>query len=168
MVAFLADTRGRVRTAYQTALANGGISEEAPDPGRSITPTTMAVTSGIRMETSSVSRASGPLVAGRTVTWHWDHCDATGDVFVGAIEANRRIEIEWPSPVEIVFEPRSVGATFVSIAASGFSGTDDEKLAQAFDSTEGFNLVLAGCKAYLEHAIELKLVADQNPDGSVQ
>jgi hypothetical protein len=32
-------------------------------------------------------------------------------------------------------------------------------------STEGFTLVLAGAKAYLEHGLQLKLVADRFPTG---
>jgi uncharacterized protein YndB with AHSA1/START domain len=110
------------------------------------------------------SRSSGPLKAGRTVTWYWDHYGVSGDVFVKALEKNQRIEIEWPTPVEWLFNPRSDDTTFVSITAYGFTGTDDEKVRQALDSTEGFNLVMAACKALLEHGIELKLVADKNPD----
>lgn len=110
------------------------------------------------------SRSSGPLGAGKTVTWYWDHYGVSGDVFVKTLEANRRIEIEWPTPVEWSFTPRSDGTTFVSITASGFTGTEDEKVAQALGSTEGFNLVISACKALLEHGIELNLIADKNPD----
>ena len=109
------------------------------------------------------SRSTGPLSEGKTVTWHWDHYGVSGEVFVQAIEENRRIEIEWPTPVEWVFTSRG-DTTFVSITASGFTGTDDEQVAQALDSTEGFNLVISACKALLEHGIELKLVTDKNPD----
>jgi hypothetical protein len=31
---------------------------------------------------------------------------------------------------------------------------------------KGFNLVIAACKALLEHGIELKLVTDKNPDAA--
>lgn len=110
------------------------------------------------------SRSSGRLVAGKTVTWYWDHVGGLGDVFVKAIEPNRRIEIDWPTPVVWEFVPRSDGTTFVTIIASGFLGTDDEQVAQALDSTEGFNLVIAACKAFLEHGIDLKLIADKHPD----
>lgn len=109
------------------------------------------------------SRSSGPLVAGATVTWAWDHYGVSADVRVTELVANRRIAIEWPTPVEWTFEPRGDDATFVSILASGFTGSDDEQVAEALDSTEGFNLVIAGCKAYLEHGIELGLVVDKNP-----
>ena len=110
------------------------------------------------------SRSSGPLTCGQTVTWYWDHYGVSGEIFVKAIEENQRIEIEWPTPVEWLFTPKDDGLTFVSISASGFTGTDDEKVAEALDSTEGFNLVISACKALLEHGIELNLVNDKNPD----
>lgn len=113
------------------------------------------------------SRATGPLAPGATVTWYWDHYGVSGDVFVRALEPNKRIVIEWPTPVEWVFTPRGEDATFVSIVASGFTGSVDEQVAQALDSTEGFNLVISACKAYLEHGIELRVVVDKNPDGAV-
>lgn len=110
------------------------------------------------------NRASGPLIAGKTVTWYWDHCGVSAEVYVKALETSQRLEIEWPTPAEWIFTSRNDGTTFVSITASGFTGTDDEQVAQALDSTEGFNLVIAACKAWLEHGIELNIVADKNPD----
>ncbi|MDH5833011.1 metalloregulator ArsR/SmtB family transcription factor [Luteimonas kalidii] len=113
------------------------------------------------------SRASGPLAPGATVTWHWDDYGASGEVRVVALEPGERIAIEWPTPVEWRFTPHGDDATFVAITASGFTGSDDEKVAQALDSTEGFNLVVAACKAWLEHGIDLRLVADKAPDAHV-
>lgn len=113
------------------------------------------------------SRASGPLVPDATVTWHWDDYGASGEVRVVALEPGERIAIEWPTPVEWRFTPHGDDATFVAITASGFEGSDDEKVAQALDSTEGFNLVVAACKAWLEHGIDLRLVADKAPDAHV-
>ncbi len=110
------------------------------------------------------SRASGPLAPGATVTWYWDQYGVSGEVTVTALERDRRLAIAWPTPVEWLFEPRGDDATFVSILASGFTGSDDEQVAQALDSTEGFNLVIAGCKALLERGIELGLVSDKRPD----
>ena len=110
------------------------------------------------------SRSTGPLVPGGTVTWYWDDFGVSGEVVVTALDTNRRIAIEWPTPVEWTFVPKGDDLTFVSITAYGFTGTDDEKVAQALDSTEGFNLVIAACKAFLEHGIDLKLIADKNPD----
>ncbi len=113
------------------------------------------------------SRGSKRLEVGEVVHWYWDMYGVSTEVSVKAIEGDRRIRIEWPTAAEWTFAPRGDEATFVCITASGFVGTDDEKVAQAIDSTGGFNLVLAGCKAFLEHDIELNLVADHAPDGHV-
>ena len=90
-------------------------------------------------------------------------------VSVKAVEPNRRILVEWeaygaPTTVEWTFTPRPDGHTFVSITNTGFSGDGDEIVKQALDSTEGFALVLAGLKAFLEHGIVLNLVLDRFPD----
>ena len=41
----------------------------------------------------------------------------------------------------------------------------DELVSQVADSAQGFSLVLAGAKAFLEHDIRLNLVADRYPKG---
>jgi uncharacterized protein YndB with AHSA1/START domain len=112
------------------------------------------------------TRSTGKLVEGATVTWFWDQFGVSGEVRVVEVVRDRRIAIEWPTPVEWTFEPKGPDATFVTIVAGGFTGSDDERVAQALDATEGFNLVIAACKAYLEHGIDLKLIADKHPGDS--
>lgn len=114
------------------------------------------------------TRGDRRLDEGKPVTWYWDMYGVSAEVTVKEIEPNKRIVIEWPNPVEWTFTPRGDDATFVSITESGFDGTDDEKVAKAIDSMGGFTITLAGCKAYLEHGIELNLVADHSPDHHVQ
>ncbi|HEU4333315.1 MAG TPA: SRPBCC family protein [Candidatus Eisenbacteria bacterium] len=114
------------------------------------------------------TRGSGRLRAGETVTWHWDMYGASAKVAVKAVEPGRRIRIEWPTPVEWMFTPRADDTTLVVVTASGFTGTDDGKVTQALDSMGGFSLMLAACKAYLEHGVTLGLVADHNPDAHVK
>lgn len=113
------------------------------------------------------TRGSNRLREGEVVTWHWDMYGVSAEVEVKSVEHNRRILIAWPTPVEWIFTPRSDETTFVSITASGFVGSSDEKVAQAIDSMGGFSLALAGCKAFLEHGVQLNLVADHNPDAHV-
>jgi uncharacterized protein YndB with AHSA1/START domain len=108
------------------------------------------------------------LAAGEKVTWSWDMYGVSVAVSVKAVERHQRILIEWPTPVEWAFTPRGEDATLVSITASGFIGSDDEKVSQAIDSMGGFSFTLAGCKAWLEHGVELNLVADHNPDANVE
>lgn len=116
------------------------------------------------------TRGSGRLEAGKQIRWDWEMYDFSVQVNVKDIGENARILIEWPgnnSPttVEWVFTARRDGTTFVSITNTGFSGDEDEVVRQAIDSTEGFTLVLAGLKAFLEHDIRLNLVSDRFPDG---
>jgi uncharacterized protein YndB with AHSA1/START domain len=113
---------------------------------------------------------SGRLEPGRTVTWEWAMYGFSIPVEVKALEENRRIVVEWPgangpTTVEWVFTDRGDGTTYVSIANRGFAGDDDQRVAEALDTTEGFAFVLAGLKAYLEHGIRLNLVQDKFPDG---
>ena len=60
MVAFMAESRERVRSAHQAALAHGGKCEGLPGLRPSTTPTTMAPTFAIPIATNSVSRAISP------------------------------------------------------------------------------------------------------------
>ncbi len=112
------------------------------------------------------TRASGRLASGEILTWYWDQQGVSAEVKVVTLEQNQRIVIAWPTPVEWIFTPKGSDTTFVSITAYGFTGTDDEQMDQALDSTEGFNLVISACKALLEHGIRLRLISDKNWDGT--
>jgi uncharacterized protein YndB with AHSA1/START domain len=91
-------------------------------------------------------------------------------VDVKAIEQNKRILIEWDggdTVVEWLFDARGSDKTFVVIRNYGFKGSPDEIVAQALDATGGFTIVLCSLKAYLEHKVELNLIADRAPDNLV-
>lgn len=113
---------------------------------------------------------SGVLAEGNTVTWQWAMYGVSVPVEVVKLSTNRQIIVRWPGAnaqheVEWTFEPRASNGTFVTISETGFAGDDSSVLRQIADSTEGFVLVLAGCKAWLEHGIQLQLVQDRFPDG---
>lgn len=110
------------------------------------------------------------LEQGATVRWEWEIYNVGTDVMVKVLDPHERIEIEWESEggttmVKWRFEPVGDHATFVTITESGFHGDGDALVRQALDSTQGFNLVLAGAKAWLEHGIHLNLVADHTVEG---
>jgi len=116
------------------------------------------------------TQGSGRLEAGKEITWTWGMYNFSIQIQVKEIEKNRKILIDWPgygtpTTVEWTFTPRADGTTFVSIVNQGFTGEGDEIVKQAIGSTEGFTLVLAGLKAFLEHNLSLNLVADRLPDG---
>jgi uncharacterized protein YndB with AHSA1/START domain len=114
------------------------------------------------------TRGSGRLESGKQVEWTWGMYNISALVDVKEIDLNRFIRIEWPSEnakttVEWRFTKRSDDTTFVSITNYGFRGSQEEIVRQAVDSTEGFAIVLAGAKCWLEHGIRLNLVADRFP-----
>lgn len=114
------------------------------------------------------TKGSGRLVTGKQIRWDWEMYGHSVEVRVLAVENHKRILIEWgaygsPTTVEWFFTGRADNTTFVSVSNSGFSGNGDEVVKQVLDSTEGFTMVLAGAKAYLEYNIRLNLVADRFP-----
>jgi uncharacterized protein YndB with AHSA1/START domain len=119
------------------------------------------------------SKGSGRLEAGKQVRWDWEMYGVFAVVDVKAVEENRRILIEWngpdnPTSVEWTFEPRGEDRTFVTVKNWGFSGDAQKIVAEALDSTGGFNLLLAGLKVFLEHGIEPNLVVDHAPTALVE
>ena len=119
------------------------------------------------------SKGSGRLEPGRRIRWDWEMYGVHTYVDVKAVEANRRILIEWngpenPSFVEWTFEPMGADRTFVTVRNWGFSGELNAVIAEALDSTGGFSFLLASMKAYLEHGIELNLVLDHAPTALVE
>lgn len=116
------------------------------------------------------TKGSGRLEVGKQIQWDWEMYDVSIKVSPKIVEPGERLAIEWPgysapTTVEWTFEPLDAGSTFVRVTERGFAGTGDELVKQATDSTQGFTLVLAGCKALLEHGIELNLVRDRYPKG---
>lgn len=115
-------------------------------------------------------RSSGPLEAGETCTWYVfaDRDEPAIEVRVVALEPGRRIHIEWGgggefTTVEWRFIRESAESTFVYVTESGYTGSNEDMVAKALDSTGGFNLVLAAAKAWLEHGVALRIVADHFP-----
>lgn len=116
------------------------------------------------------TKGSAPLDEGTTVNWEWEMYGVSIPVDVKDIEVNERIVIEWPGVngphgVQWNFSRRGPEATFVTITETGFEGDTEAIVRQMADSTEAFALVLAGCKAWLEHGVALGLVKDRFPDG---
>lgn len=112
------------------------------------------------------SKSSGLLVPGKQLTWEWEVYNVSTKVFVKEVLNNERITIDWddpPTTVDFIFRPLAPGTTYVVIKNYGFDKTGDELLELFKDLTGGFTTVLDGLKAYLEHGINLNLVADKFP-----
>lgn len=115
------------------------------------------------------SKGSDRLAVGKTVRWDWEMYDFSQEVTAMTIEPNRLIVYEWPGysgPTTVTWKFREVeGGTFVDVEETGWTGTGDELTKYVCDSTGGFTWTLAEMKAFLEHRIELNLVADRYPKG---
>lgn len=118
------------------------------------------------------TKSSGLLEVGTTVRWDWEMYGVSTDVEVISIEQNRRIFYDWngpdqPTSVEWIFESLGADRTLVRVKNFGFHGDPNTVVREAIGSTAGFSTVLAGMKAYLEHGLELNLIADHDPTSVV-
>ncbi|MCL1634807.1 SRPBCC family protein [Luteimonas sp. SX5] len=118
------------------------------------------------------TKSSGRLEAGREVRWDWEMYGASTSVLAKIVEPGKRIVIEWDgysgrTTVEWTFSSREDETTYVVVTESGWTGDGDKLVEYVAESTQGFTWTLAGLKAFLEHGVELNLVADKNPDGHV-
>jgi uncharacterized protein YndB with AHSA1/START domain/ketosteroid isomerase-like protein len=116
------------------------------------------------------TKSSGRLEPGKQVRWDWEMYDVSVEVTAKTVEPNERIVIEWPgysgpTTVEWRFAPQEDGTTFVTVGETGFTGSGDELAKYVADSTQGFTLLLAGLKGWLEHGVKLNLTADRYPAG---
>ena len=112
------------------------------------------------------TKSSGRLEAGKTVTWEWEMYGISDQVKVEEMIQDKQILIRWGNPATTVhfeFQELSDGSTYVVITSTGFAEKDDELLAVINDNAGGFTTVLDGAKAYLEHNINLNLIADKFP-----
>ena len=114
------------------------------------------------------SKGSGRIEAGKSVTWEWESHGVSNEVMATIVEPNKRVVIEWPgysgpTTVEWTFQSVSDSANFVRVQESGWTGDADELVSYVADPTQGFTLLLAGLKAWLEHGVQLNLTVDHSP-----
>ena len=111
------------------------------------------------------TKSTGKLEEGKTIDWTWEMFHHTVKILPLVITSNEKIKIQWgEDPQAIVtwiFESIGNEKTFITITNIGLKGTTSEIMAQIRDATGGFSWVLAEAKAYLEHNIQLNLIADR-------
>ena len=112
------------------------------------------------------TKSSGKLELGKTVTWEWEMYNISIPVLTKEISINKRISTEWGDPattVDYEFKSLADGSTYLVIKNYGFALEGDDLIAMIKDSTGGFTTVIDGLKAWLEHGIQLNLIADKFP-----
>lgn len=111
------------------------------------------------------TKSTGKLEEGKTIIWEWEMYNAKSEVKVLQIIPNRLIKTElglFSNNVDYEFKEMEKG-TLVIVKSYGYSEKGEELLSVINDNTGGFTTVLDGCKAYLEHGINLKLIEDKFP-----
>lgn len=114
------------------------------------------------------TKSSGKLEESKKITWEWEMYGVSTDVVVREIVQDKKISIEWdepPTTIDFNFKALSADSTYVEIQNYGFHQKGDELIKVINDNTGGFTTVLDGLKAYLEHNIQLNLIADKFPEG---
>jgi uncharacterized protein YndB with AHSA1/START domain len=112
------------------------------------------------------TKSSGRLEVGKTVKWEWEMYGFSTDVFVKEILPGNKISVDWGSPatsIDFEFTSLTDNTTYAVIKNYGYSQTGDELIETIKDNTGGFTTVLDGLKAWLEHGINLNLIADKFP-----
>lgn len=108
-----------------------------------------------------VSSASADMTEGAVVVWTWAEFNASGNVTIGKIEANKSITFNWlgggfETTVVMTFESSINGeATLVKAEETGFPFTIEGANA-ACGQTGGWMHMILSMKAYLEHGINLR------------
>lgn len=114
------------------------------------------------------TKSSGKLEPGKTVKWEWEMYGVSTNVLTKEIIPNKLISTEWGEPATtVIYEFTAIAEdkTYVVITNYGFKETGDDLIEAIKDNTGGFTTVLDGLKAYLEHNINLNLIADKFPNG---
>jgi uncharacterized protein YndB with AHSA1/START domain len=113
------------------------------------------------------TQSTGKLEEGKTTEWTWKMFNHTVQILALSIDPRKQIKIQWGDDIDAIvtwkFESIGVNKTFITITNEGMKGTKAEIMVQIRDATGGFSWVLAGAKAYLEHNIQLNLIADRYP-----
>jgi len=110
------------------------------------------------------TKSSGRLDLNKVITWEWEMYGVSTIAVAREIIPDSKLVFEWNDPVrqvEINLNKTSADTTYVVITESGYIETEDDLLQAIKDSTGGFTTVLDGLKAWLEHGINLNLIADK-------
>lgn len=119
-----------------------------------------AIVDPAKMSNYFISESSGPMEAGKTVTWKFPEFDERFPVRVGRIEQDKYVSYFWDHGdqellVEMTLTPKGENATLVTITEKEMEH-DEAGLNWLKGNTEGWANFLACLKAYLEYGINLR------------
>jgi uncharacterized protein YndB with AHSA1/START domain len=120
-----------------------------------------AIVDPAKMSNYFISKSTGRMEEGKTLTWQFPEFEMEFPVRVKKIEPDKYISYYWDdvndreSKVEIVLKPMGKDETFVTIT-EGTRENNEEGIKWLKGNTEGWANFLACLKAWLEYGINLR------------
>lgn len=104
-----------------------------------------------------ISNSSGPILAGKELTWEFGDFPGPFPVKVVEVQTNELISFVWDpeTQVDIRLKANGPDKTIVNIS-EGAKELNDENLQWLISNTGGWSNFLDCLKAYLEHGIRLR------------
>ena len=135
-----------VKAALQISRPAGEVFEAIVDPEK--------------MSKYFISKGSGRMEEGKTLTWRFPEFDMNIPVRVGKMEKNKYVSFFWDSDnielkVEMTLTPKSNNSTLVRITEKSREN-NEAGINWLRGNTEGWANFLACLKAYLEYGINLR------------
>jgi uncharacterized protein YndB with AHSA1/START domain len=120
-----------------------------------------AIVDPSKMSGYFISKSSGRMEAGKTLTWQFPEMDMEFPVNVLKVDKDKFISFSWTDPegvtttVDMTLTPKGENETFVSIT-EGTRDNDEAGIKWLRGNTEGWANFLACMKAFLEYGINLR------------
>ncbi len=120
-----------------------------------------AIVNPDKMRNYFISKSTGRMEEGKTVTWNFPEFDFNAPIRVGKIEKNKYVSFTWDGEdgqdlfVEMKLETQPDESTVVRITEKGMENTE-AGITWLIGNTEGWANFLACMKAYMEHGINLR------------
>ncbi|MFA9437812.1 MAG: SRPBCC domain-containing protein [Candidatus Bathyarchaeota archaeon] len=113
-----------------------------------------------KMTNYFISKSSGKMMEGKTLTWKFPEFETEFPIYVENIEQDRYISYHWETDgekllVEITLDPVEDDATVVTVTEKTREN-DEAGIKWLAGNTAGWANFLACLKAYLEHEINLR------------
>jgi uncharacterized protein YndB with AHSA1/START domain len=109
-----------------------------------------------------ISKSSGRLEQGKTITWQFPEMDMEFPVRVNKVQTDKFISYDWDNfedgvttTVEIELKPREEGETFVTVTEKS-RDNDEAGIKWLKGNTGGWANFLACLKAWVEYGINLR------------
>ncbi len=139
----------RIKTKVQMGILKPAheVFEAIVDPGK--------------MNKYFITRSTGRMENGKTLTWSWEEYDVSHEVKVQNVEKDKFISFTWEGSgveclVVITFEPKGENKTLIKITESDWPA-DFEGAKKCMGQVEGWTNFLCCLKAYLEYGINLRV-----------